>query len=126
MSEEIVRFMMWSTSLAAGIVATHFFIRRQEQRRFSFGLAGHFYVLAVHQFFWWLSSRAYQSGSTDIHQAIYSYRFIATWCELAMITFTLFVISPALENWFGRWWYVGGAAFGVVLYILGALTITAQ
>lgn len=124
--EQTVRFMMWSTSIAAGIVAAHFLIAEKEYRKFSFGLTGHFFVLSVHQFYWWLSSRAFQDGDMALHDAIYSHRYIATTCELLMIGFTLFILEPALRRWFGTWWYAGGGAIGIVLYVAGKLTLAAQ
>jgi len=137
LDQDTIRFMTWSTHLAAAIVVSNWIVLNWRElhskrlMRFAGGLAAHMYLFALHQFWYAQSSRAFmewraceqkhQTGECanylNLHDWFIQNLWFPTFLQLVLILAVLWIVSPYLDAMFGkRFWWLGGIILGVALY----------
>lgn len=117
--EYMMRFVVWSSTLATVFVASHwYFIIERKYRIPIIGLIGKAIGWTIHQR-WYLDSwLLFSSGNMVAHAEFEQSKWIIYGSEALIVASTVLILSPYLEARLGRLWAVFGAG------IVGSLMVT--
>lgn len=117
--EYMMRFVVWSSTLATVFVAAHwYFVIEKKYRIPIVGLIGKAIGWTIHQR-WYLDSwLLFSSGNLVEHAAFQESKWIIYGAETLIVASTVLILSPYLEARLGRLWSIfGGGIVGALMTI---------